>query len=48
MAWYGDVRFERRAVAEFSVAEKESVTNFHKMIKRLYGVNAVDKRTVNP
>jgi hypothetical protein len=40
-AWYGDVHFERRAVTEFSVAEKESAMNFHKMIKRVHGVNAV-------
>jgi hypothetical protein len=41
------VRFERRAVSQFGVAEKESAMNLHKMVKRLYGVNAVDKRTVN-
>lgn len=46
-AWNGDVRFERRAITEFSVEEKESAMNFHKMIKRVYGVNAVDKITVN-
>ena len=33
MAWYGDVRFKQWAVTEFSVAEKESVTNIHKGLK---------------
>ena len=47
MAWYGDVHFERGAVTLFSVAEKGSAMNFHNIMKRVYGVNAVDKKTVN-
>lgn len=35
MALYGYVRFERRAVTEFSVTEKETAMNFHKLIKRV-------------
>jgi len=34
MVWYGDVRFKQRAVTEFLVAGKESVTNIHKGLKR--------------
>jgi len=37
MAWYGDVRFQQRAVIESLVAEKR--------FKNVYGVNAVDKST---
>jgi hypothetical protein len=33
MACYGDIRFKQWAVTEFSVAEKESVTNIHKGLK---------------
>lgn len=33
MAWYSDVRFKQRTVTEFSVAEKESVTNIHNELK---------------
>jgi hypothetical protein len=39
MAWYGDVRFQRKAVIERLVAEK--------WLKNVYGVNAVDKSTVS-
>jgi hypothetical protein len=46
MAWCGDVRLKQRAVIEFLVAEKESVTNIHRWLKKLYGDNAVDKSTV--
>lgn len=44
---YGDVRLERRDLTEFSVAEKKSAMNFHKLIKRVYVVNSVGETTVN-
>ena len=34
--WYGDVRFKQRAVIEFLVVKKESVTNIPKRIKCAY------------
>jgi uncharacterized protein (DUF486 family) len=37
MAWYGDVRFQQRALIESLVAEK--------WFENVYGVNAVDKST---
>jgi hypothetical protein len=46
MAWYGDVLFEQWAVTEFLVAEKESLTNIHRWLKTVYGVNAVNKGNV--
>jgi hypothetical protein len=32
MAWCGDVRLKQRAVIEFLVAEKESVTNIYRRL----------------
>jgi hypothetical protein len=46
MAWY-DVHCKQQAVIEFLVADKESVTNIHKWLKNVYGVNAFDKSTVS-
>jgi hypothetical protein len=47
MAWCGDVRLKQRAVIEFLVTEKKSVTNIHGRLKNVYGDNAVDKSTVS-
>jgi len=47
MAWYGNVGFKQRAIIEFLVTEKELVTNIHKRLKNLYGVNAVDRSTIS-
>lgn len=47
MAWYGNVRFKQWAIIEFLVTEKDLVTNIHKRLKSLYGVNAVDKSTIS-
>jgi hypothetical protein len=47
MAWCGDVRLKQRAVTEFLVTEKESVTNIHRRLKNVYGDNAVDESTVS-
>jgi hypothetical protein len=47
MAWYGDVRFEKLAVTEFLVTEKESVTHINKRLKCMFRVSAVDKSTVS-
>jgi hypothetical protein len=47
MAWCGEVRFKERAVIEFPVVEKESVTKIHRRLKNVYGDNAVDKSTVS-
>jgi hypothetical protein len=33
MAWCGEVRFKERAVIEFPVVEKESVTKIHRRLK---------------
>ena len=46
MAWY-DVHCKQQAVIEFLVADNESVTNIHKWLKNVYGVNASDKSTVS-
>jgi ABC-type transport system involved in cytochrome c biogenesis permease subunit len=35
-AWYGDMRFKQRAVIEFLVVKRESVTNIPKRIKCVY------------
>jgi acetolactate synthase regulatory subunit len=44
---YGDVRFKQWVITEFLVAGKVSVTNIHKQLKRVYGVNAVDKSPIS-
>jgi len=41
------VGFKQRAIIEFLVTEKELVTDIHKRLKSLYGVNAVDKSTIS-
>jgi len=46
MAWRGNVHFKQWAIIEFLVTEKELVTNIHKRLKILYGVNTVDKSTI--
>jgi hypothetical protein len=46
MAWFGDLCLKQRAVIEFVVAEKESITNIHRRLKNVYGDNAVDKSTL--
>jgi hypothetical protein len=47
IAYYGDVRFKQRAVTEFIVAEKASVTNIHKGLKMYRVLSAVDKSTLS-
>jgi hypothetical protein len=41
------MRFKQRAITEFTVAEKASVTNIYKRIKMSNGVNGVDEGTVS-
>jgi hypothetical protein len=45
MAQYGNLCFKQQAVSQFPVAEKGSVTNVHKRLKYVHGVNAIDKIT---
>jgi hypothetical protein len=47
VAWSGYMRLKQRAVIEFLVAEKESVTNIHRRLQNVYGDNDVDKSTVS-
>ena len=46
--WYGDVRFKQRAVTEFFMAEKGSVTNILKQLNYAWWVYPVDKVTESP
>jgi hypothetical protein len=43
MVWYNDVHFIEWDVITFLVAEKESAMNIHKQLRKVYGVNTVDK-----
>jgi len=43
MAQYDNLCFKQQALSQFPVAEKGSVTNVHKWLKYVYGVNAIDK-----
>jgi hypothetical protein len=46
MLRHGDVCFKQKTVTEFLAVEKQSVTNIHKKLKKVYSVNAV-KRTIS-
>jgi len=45
MAQYGNLCFKQQTVSQFPVAEKGSVTNVHKWLKYVHGVNAIVKIT---
>jgi len=45
MAQYGNLYFKQQAVSPFTVSDKGSVTNVHKWLKYVYGINAIDKNT---
>jgi hypothetical protein len=45
MAQDGNLCFKQQAASQFPVGEKGSVTNVHKWLKYVYGVNAIDKST---
>jgi hypothetical protein len=45
MAWCGDVHLKQRAVTEFLVAEKELVTNIHRLLKMYTETMFVKKKS---
>jgi hypothetical protein len=47
LRYYGGVPFIQRAVIEYLVAEKESVTDIHKQLNNAYGGSAAGTSTAS-